>query len=64
LAIFPHGMMPAFKSAGGFALVEGAAVARYREYGIMIGHICQIDYDYPAFSLYPRTGIWTPSKVS
>ncbi|KIM73365.1 hypothetical protein PILCRDRAFT_15272 [Piloderma croceum F 1598] len=62
--MFPHGMMPAFKSTGGFSLVEGAAIARYRGYGgIMIGHICQIDYDYiPAFSLCPRTGIWTPSK--
>ena len=38
LAMFPHGKMPAFKSTSGFALVEGAAIARYREYEIiMIG---------------------------
>ncbi|KIM73376.1 hypothetical protein PILCRDRAFT_81186, partial [Piloderma croceum F 1598] len=29
LAMFPHGKMPAFKSTSGFALVEGAAIARY-----------------------------------
>ena len=38
LAMFPHRKMPAFKSTSGFALVEGAAIAHYREYGItMIG---------------------------
>jgi len=33
LAMFPHRKMPAFKSTSGFALVEGAAIAHYREYG-------------------------------
>jgi glutathione S-transferase len=29
LEIFPHGRIPAFKSSSGFALTEGAAIARY-----------------------------------
>ncbi|KAH7905030.1 hypothetical protein BJ138DRAFT_1165495 [Hygrophoropsis aurantiaca] len=29
LAKFPHGKIPAFESAGGFTLFEGAAIARY-----------------------------------
>jgi hypothetical protein len=38
--MFPHGKMPAFKSSGGFALVEGAAICRYREHDITL--ICSI----------------------
>ena len=31
LAKFPHGKVPAFESADGFKVVEGAAIARYSE---------------------------------
>ena len=57
--------MPAFKSTGGFALVEGAAIARYREYGITTDrfHLSNRLLTH-TFSLRPRTGIWTPSEVS
>ena len=31
LSKFPHGKIPAFEGAGGFKVVEGAAIARYSE---------------------------------
>lgn len=31
LAKFPHGKVPAFEGKDGFTLVEGVAIARYRE---------------------------------
>jgi len=38
--MFPHEKMPAFMSTSGFVLVEGAAIARYCEYDIIL--ICSI----------------------
>jgi len=56
--------MPAFKSTNGFALVEGAAIARYREYEIiMIGPSVKLIVIIHMQSLLSHQNL-TSSKVS